>query len=299
MIHTPPLAEQYPLLATARSFLFVPANRPDRYAKALASGANAIIIDLEDAVAITEKLLARQHLADGFGKFSTEERSRVVVRINASATAWHEDDLTLVVSLASQGLSGVMVPKAETLAGLERVAQALGPTCALLPQIESVAGLDAATDLAAAPQVLRLVFGNLDFQADLGLACGPNEEELLPVRLAIVMAARRAKGCAPVDGVTPDTQDSTQLQADVTRSRRSGFTAKLCIHPAQVALVNAAFTPSVSELAWAQRVLLAYQASGGGVVTVDGRMVDAPVVRVAQRIVRQAQPNSTHRKVNE
>jgi citrate lyase subunit beta/citryl-CoA lyase len=168
----------------------------------------------------------------------------------------------------------------------------------LLPQIESEAGLDAATDLAAGPQVLRLVFGNLDFQADLGLACGPNEEELLPVRLAIVMAARRAQGCAPVDGVTPDTKDSTQLQADVTRSRRGGFSAKLCIHPAQVALVNAAFTPSATEMAWAQRVLQAYQASGGGVVTVNGRMVDAPVVLVAQRIVRQIQPNSTHLKVN-
>jgi citrate lyase subunit beta/citryl-CoA lyase len=110
---------------------------------------------------------------------------------------------------------------------------------------------------------------------------------LLPVRLAIVLAARRVKGCAPVDGVTTNTQDSSQLQADVTRSRRGGFAAKLCIHPAQVAVVNAAFAPSAADAAWAQRVLQAYQASGGGVVNVDGRMVDAPVVRLAEHTLRK------------
>ena len=276
-------------LAAARSFLFVPANRPERFAKALASGADAIIIDLEDAVAPSEKTAAREQLANAFGQFAAGDRARVVVRMNASATPWEKDDLALLARLVAQGLSGVMVPKAETLGGLQHVASAVGPHCALLPQIESVAGLDAVDALAGAAQVLRLAFGNLDFQADLGLSCAPDEGELLPVRLALVLATRRAHCVAPVDGVTLGTADHAQLQADAERSRRGGFAAKLCIHPAQVAVVNAAFAPDEAELAWAQRVLQAFQANGGGVFSLDGRMVDAPVVRLAQRTVTQSQ----------
>lgn len=270
-------------LAAARSFLFVPANRPERFSKALASGADAVIIDLEDAVAPSDKTAARAHLADAFRQFTRPERVRLLVRMNASSTAWHNDDLKLLEQLGAQGLVGLMLPKAETAADLQRVAHAAGPACALLPLVESVAGLDAVDVLATAPQVLRLAFGNIDFQADAGLACGPDEEELQPVRLALVLAARRASCFAPVDGVTLGTQESRQLQADAARSRRGGFGGKLCIHPAQVAVVNAAFAPSAAELAWAQRVMTAFKANGGGVFSLDGRMVDAPVVRLAQR----------------
>ena len=276
------------VLATARSFLFVPANRPERFAKALASGADAVIIDLEDAVSPADKPAARTQLAQGFTPLAPADRARIVVRMNALCTPFHDDDLVLLASLVAQGLGGVMVPKAETLAGLQRVVDALGPRCALLPLIESVAGLDAANALATGPQVVRLAFGNLDFQADLGLACGPDESELVPVRLAVVLASRRAALPQPVDGVTPGTQDTTQLQADASRARRGGFGAKLCIHPSQVAGVNGAFTPTPTELDWAQRVLAAFEAAGGGVFSLDGRMVDAPVVRLAQRTLAQA-----------
>lgn len=295
----PPLPVQHAgaVLAVARSFLFVPANRPERFAKALASGADAVIIDLEDAVAPRDKTAARGQLADAFGRFSAPERARLLVRMNARGTSWHDDDLRLLQQLAAQGLAGVMVPKAETLAGLQRVAQALGPACALLPLLESVAGLDMADALATAPQVLRLAFGNLDFQADLGLACGPDEAELAPVRLALVLATRRAGLPAPVDGVTPGTQDSAQLQADAARGRRGGFGGKLCIHPAQVAGVNAAFAPSTAELLWAQRVMAAFAAAGGGVFSLDGRMVDAPVLRLAQRTLAQSRPTLPKFKV--
>lgn len=270
-------------LAAARSFLFVPATRPERYAKALASDADAVIIDLEDAVAIGEKAQARGQLATAFAAISAQDRKRLMVRINASGTPWLEADLNLVQTLAAQGLAGVMVPKAESAADLQRVAAAVGPLCALLPLIESVAGLDHVDALAATPQVLRLAFGHLDFQADLGLACAGDEAELVPVRLAMVLATRRA-GLAPaVDGVTPGTQDIAQLQFDAARSRRGGFGAKLCIHPAQAAIVNAAFAPSAAELDWAQRVVTALEAAGGGVVSLDGRMVDTPVLRLAQR----------------
>ena len=274
-------------LAAARSFLFVPATRPERYAKALASEADVVIIDLEDAVAPGDKAQARGQLATAFAAISAHDRTRLVVRINASGTPWQETDLGLVQSLAAQGLAGVMVPKAESLAALQRVAGAVGPLCALLPLIESVAGLDHLDALAAAPQVLRLAFGHLDFQADLGLACASDEAELVPVRLAVVLATRRAALAPAIDGVTPGTRDSAQLQLDAARSRRSGFGAKLCIHPAQAAIVNAAFAPGAAELEWAQRVVTAVEAAGGGVVSLDGRMVDLPVLRLAQRTLAQ------------
>ena len=270
-------------LEGARSFLFVPANRPDRFAKALGAGADAVIFDLEDAIAPTEKASARKALARAFDQLTSAERARVLVRVNAGASPWELEDLKLVAQLAAQGLGAIMVPKSESSDALEGLHQRLGATIALLPQIESVAGLDAVDALARAGGVSRLVFGNLDFQADLGLSCAPDEIELMPVRLALVLASRRAGLAAPVDGVTLATRDMRQLQADAGRARRGGFGAKLCIHPAQVAAVNSAFTPSAADIDWARRVLQAFDASGGGVFTLDGRMVDAPVVRLAQR----------------
>lgn len=272
-------------LALARSFLFVPATRPERYAKALASGADAVIIDLEDAVAPADKAAARQMLAQAWPDLPAAQRGRVLVRLNASGTAWHGDDLALLGTL---GVAGVVLPKAESTADLARVAAAMGAACALLPLIESVAGLDAVDALARSPGVARLAFGNLDFQADAGMACGPDEPELTAVRLALVLSSRRAALAAPVDGVTAATQDATQLQCDALRSRRGGFGGKLCIHPSQVAGVNAAFTPSPAEMDWARRVLAAFEAAGGGVFSLDGRMVDAPVLRQAQRTLAQA-----------
>lgn len=273
-------------LALARSFLFVPATRPERYAKALASGADAVIIDLEDAVAPADKSAARQMLAQAWPGLPVAERGRVLVRLNASGTPWHDDDLAL---LAALDVAGGVLPKAESAAVLVRVAAAIGSACALLPMIESVAGLDALNALARSPGVARLVFGNLDFQADAGMACGPDEVELTPVRLALVLASRRAGLAAPVDGVTAGTHDTAQLQCDALRGRRGGFGGKLCIHPSQVAGVNAAFTPSRAELDWARRVLAAFEAAGGGVFSLDGRMVDAPVLLLARRALAQSQ----------
>ena len=275
-------------LASARSFLFVPATRPERFAKALASGADAVIIDLEDAVAPTNKLQALQTLVQAFGSLDGTQRSRLLVRINAVGTPWYAGDLASLQGLADQGLGAVMVPKAESAATLDEVAAHAGPSCALLPLIESVAGLDAVDALAACPQVQRLAFGHLDFQSDAGLACDAGELELVPVRLALVLASRRAGLAAPVDGISPGTQDSAQLTHDAVRSRRGGFGGKLCIHPAQVSVVNASFAPSAAEIDWARRVQAAFETVGGGVFSLDGRMVDAPVLRLAQRTLAQA-----------
>ena len=270
------------VFSLARSFLFVPATRPERFAKALASSADAVIIDLEDAVAPGEKVEARNRLAHAWPGLSGSERARVLVRVNPSGTAWHDDDLSL---LASLGAGGVVLPKAEGAAQLVHAAGVLGSECALIALVESVAGLDGLDALARCPQVVRLAFGNLDFQADAGMACSPDEAELNPVRLAFVLASRRAKLAPPVDGVTADMQNPAQLTNDAERSRRFGFAAKLCIHPTQVAPVNAAFAPTPAELNWACRALAASEASGGAVVSLDGRMVDAPVLRMAERTV--------------
>lgn len=276
-------------LAMASSFLFVPGDRPERLARALASGAGGVIVDLEDAVAPARKDAARAQIADGFAALPPAARDRLLVRVNASDTPWHAEDLALVGRLAAgDRLAGVVLPKAERATDLAALARAAGTGVALLPLVESVAGLDALDALAAAPQVLRLVFGHLDFQADAGLACGPDETELVPVRLALALASRRAALAAPVDGVVADWRDAARLAAEAARARRGGFGAKLCIHPDQVAAVQAAFRPGDDELAWARRVAEAVRAAGGGVVNVDGRMVDAPVVRLAERLLARA-----------
>lgn len=275
-------------LALARSFLFVPGDRPERHARALASGAGAVVVDLEDAVAPERKAAARTQVDHSFAALPSDAHGRLLVRINACGTPWHADDLALLARLAARRqLAGVLLPKAERADALAALAGAVGPNVALLPLVESVAGLDALAALAAAPQVLRLVFGHLDFQFDAGLACGPDEAELVPVRLALLLASRRAGLAPPVDGITADWRDTARLAAEAARARRGGFGAKLCVHPEQVPVVQAAFTPSADERAWAHRVRDAARSAGGGVVKVDGRMVDAPVVRLAERLLAQ------------
>ena len=274
-------------LTLARSFLFVPANRPERYAKALASGAGAVIIDLEDAIGPDQKPAARTQLEEAFAHLPLADRARVVVRINAAGTAWHADDLALVGKLAHLGLAGVVLPKAESPDQLAHLAASVGQACALLPIIETATGLVAIDDIARSPQVARLLFGNLDFQADLGMSCDPDEAELQPVRLALVVASRRAGLATAVDGVTPGTGDLAQVQADAERSRRSGLGARLCIHPQQVPVVNAALGPTAAEIDWANRVLEQSSRTGGSVFTLDGRMVDEPVLRKARHVLAQ------------
>ncbi|MDM0037726.1 CoA ester lyase [Variovorax sp. J22G21] len=272
-------------LALARTFLFVPADRPERYVRALGTGAGAVIIDLEDAVAPDKKASARALLEEGFLALPEIDRARLLVRVNAAGTPWHDEDKALAARLALAGLPGLVAPKAEDPRDLAGLAEALGPTGVLVPLIESAAGWASLDAIAAAPQVLRLAFGHLDFQADLGLACDADEVELVSVRLAIVLASRRAGLAAPVDGVTADWRDAARLESDARRARRGGFGGKLCIHPEQVAPAHRALGPSVEELAWAHRVIGAAQAARGSVISLDGRMVDLPVVKLAERLL--------------
>lgn len=270
-------------LARARSFLFVPGDRPERLPKALASGAHAVVVDLEDAVAPQDKAAARQAITRAWAELSAAQRARLLVRINAPGTAWYEDDLALLREITQRGLGGVMLPKAETVASIEAVAAiAQAP---VVPLNESAQGLHALDLLARATGVLRLAFGHLDFQADLGLYIDGDEHELDSVRLAFVMASRRSNLPAPVDGVTASLDDLARLVGDAARSRRLGFGAKLCIHPLQVAHVNEGLGPTPAQRDWAQRVLDACAARGEGAFRLDGQMIDAPVVQRAQRLL--------------
>ncbi|MCM2345044.1 MAG: CoA ester lyase [Acidovorax soli] len=266
----------------ACSFLFVPATQPDRLPKALASGADIVIADWEDAVAPADKERARAALLEAVAALTAAQRARLLVRLNSDGSPWFAADLAALAQLAAQGLAGAVVPKAESAPTLQAVAQAAGPGAMLVPLVESVAGLAAADALATAPQVARLAFGHLDFQVDAGMACAEDEQELLPVRMALVFAARRAGLAAPIDGVTVDTRNPERMARDSERARRMGFGGKLCIHPAQVAVLHAAFDPDEAAVAHALRVQQALQQAGGGVCVLDGRMVDAPVLAQAR-----------------
>ncbi len=271
----------------ACSFLFVPATQPERLPKALASGADMVIADWEDAVAPADKERARAALAEAVAALQPAQRARLLVRINSEGSSWFEADLQALAQLTAQGLAGAVVPKAEHAPTLQAVAQSAGPQAALVALVESVAGLTAADALAAAPQVVRLAFGHLDFQVDAGMACGETEEELLPVRMALVFASRRAGLTAPIDGVTVDTRNPERMAGDAERARRMGFGGKLCIHPAQVPVLHAAFDPDEAAVAHALRVQQALQLAGGGVCVLDGRMVDAPVLAQAQQTLQR------------
>ena len=270
------------LLSQARSFLFVPGNRPERFAKALASGADAVIVDLEDAVPLDAKDAARAALAAAWPGFHEAQRARLLVRVNPAGTPWHEADLALLASLP--GLGAVMLPKAENPQQIERAFHACGVP--VLPLIESAEGVGQMDAMARAEGVLRLGLGHIDLQADLGMRCGPDEAELAPIRLALVVASRRAGLPAPVDGVTTATTDAQVLAQDAQRSRRFGFGAKLCIHPAQVVGVHQALAPTEAECAWAERVLAAQAQARGGAFSVDGKMVDPPVLLLARQILQ-------------
>lgn len=265
-------------LADACSFLFVPANRPERYGKAVASGADAVILDLEDSVPPNEKASARQSVRDAWADIAGED-TPIVVRVNADASGFLELDLAALRHL--RPVPAVMLSKAESPLQVGRVLAVLGGA-AVIPLLETAAGLGAMDGVAAASGVVRLAIGHLDFMADTGIRASEGEPELAPLRFAVAIATRAA-GLAPaIDGVTVQTDDARRLREDCARARRFGFGGKLCIHPRQVPVVHEAFSPTEDELAWAQRVVEADAAAGGRAVQVDGRMVDLPVVSLAR-----------------
>lgn len=268
-------------LADARTLLFVPGNRPERFEKAARSGADAIVLDLEDAVPQADKAAARAAIAGAWPALQAIGVP-LVVRTNQVDQALGQADLDWLAGLAPP--AGVMLPKAESAAALQ-LAQSRLPQVPLLPLIESAAGWSALPAIAAVPGVLRLVVGHIDFMADTGLQCGEDEAELMPLRFAVAMATRLQRLAPAIDGVTVAIQDDERLRRDTWRALRLGFGAKLCIHPRQVAVVHEVLAPTAEEADWARRVVAADAASGGAAVQLDGRMVDLPVVLQARRLL--------------
>ncbi|OAF12903.1 hypothetical protein AYJ54_44965 [Bradyrhizobium centrolobii] len=257
----------------SRSFLFVPANRPERFDKAAASGAHQIILDLEDAVAPADKEAARGFVAQW------RRRTDAIVRVNGADTGFFAADMAMV---RSAGVTKVMLPKAEP-AALDRLAGALDRPCQVIALIETVKGYAELRNIGKSGLVSRFAFGNLDFGIDAGVT--ETAGELDPVRLQIVLESRLAGLAPPIDGVTTSWADPAAFSAAVGRAKALGFGAKLCIHPAQVGLVNDAFRPTAEELDWARRVMEAADSGRGGAVALDGKMIDAPVIRRAQLIL--------------
>lgn len=260
-----------------RSWLYVPGNRPDRFDKACAAGADAVIVDLEDAVPAAEKDAARGHVAAWLSAAHP-----VLVRVNGADTPWFERDLA---ACDAAGVAGIVLPKAE------QVGEAVIALCgrrgaALFPLIETARGMERAKEVAATPTVQRLLFGTIDFQFELGIE--GDGDELLAFRSQLVLASRLTGIAPPIDGPCTSWEDAQLLDSDCRRARRLGFGGKLCIHPKQVAPVNAAFAPADAEVAWARRVLQAAQSAGGAAVALDGRMIDRPVMLKAERIARDA-----------
>lgn len=255
-----------------RALLFVPANRSERFSKAAASHPDAIILDLEDAVASADKDAARGMLECGFTDLP------VLVRINPLGTPWHDADLRAVIALRP---AAVMLPKAENPVQVAAIAKALGDI-ALLGLVETARGMADARTIAALSGVRRLIFGSVDYCTDLGMS--HERALLLPARSELVFASRLAGIAAPIDGVTTRLDDPALPIDDAAHARALGMTGKLCIHPKQVESVRTAFAPDEKEIAWANRVL----AAGDGAVAVDGEMVDAPVRAKALSILAAA-----------
>ncbi len=263
-------------LLSPRSYLFVPGSRPDRFAKACAAGADAVVIDLEDSVAAGDKPNARAAVAAWL-----TPAQPVLVRVNVATSEWFGEDLKLG---GKPGIIGVLLPKSERIEDIRTVTEHFGPAVPVLLQIETAQGFSNAQEMAGAKGVERLLFGSIDFQLDLGMAA--EEDELLYFRSRIVLVSRLAGIQSPVDGVTTDIHSPECVRADTLRARRLGFGGKMCIHPKQVPVVNECFAPTAEEEAWARRVEEASLAVHGGATSVDGKMVDRPVLARAEKILR-------------
>lgn len=258
-----------------RSMLFVPGDRPERFAKAVQTGADRVVIDLEDAVLPASKDSARQKVAD------SGEASSCVIRINGCDTPWFDADTAMI---KTAGVQAVMLPKAESVSALQRLRDAVGPKVAIFPLVETVKGVVQMRSLAEFPGVARLVFGSVDFALDSGIQ---DEAGWRSVQTEMVLASRLAGLEPPIDGTLLSWDDAEFVRESAIQSRRLGFGGRLCIHPKQVAPVNEGMSPTQAEIGWARRVLKAVADSSQGAVVVDGKLVDEPIRQLAERLLAE------------
>jgi citrate lyase subunit beta/citryl-CoA lyase len=265
---------------TARTLLFVPGDRPDRFPKAVRSGADGAILDLEDAVAPAHKGTAREQVCEWIGTTDNVPQS-CVVRVNDRRSAWHDADVKVV---ADSGCV-VMLPKAESAEDVRELAARLSPDQMIIPLIETAAGVMNVVEIGSEPRVARLAFGNVDLAAQLGTDPA-DQTALLFARSRLVLAAAAAGLPPPLDGVTTAVQDARLLARDTRPARSLGMTGKLCIHPGQVRVIHDVLAVDPEQVAWARRIL----AGPGPEATrlVNGEMVDKPVFERARGIIARA-----------
>jgi len=284
-----------------RSFLFAPGNVARRVEKALTLEADAVIVDLEDSVAEAEKAATRKAVAEALLR---PRRGRGYVRVNAPSSRFCHGDLMATIS---KGVDGVVLPKVESAADLHAVdwliwnlelERGIAPgSIELMPQVETAAGVQRIDRIlqarnlrpyAGAFRVRRVAFGAADYGHDLGLSPTLDEPELADARARVVLASRAAGYENPIDSPWFHFKESDAFARALERSRRGGFQGRLCVHPDQLAPVNAAYLPSAAELAGAERIVAAFaaaEARGEAAVQVDGQMVDYPVVFRARALI--------------
>jgi citrate lyase subunit beta / citryl-CoA lyase len=276
-----------------RSFLFAPGNHARRVEKALTLPADAVILDLEDAVAISEKPATRELVVRAF---DNPRHGKLYVRVNAYSTEWCYAD---VVAVATSGVDGIILPKVESpdqlrsvdwlLSNLERDRGLPIGGIDLVPIIETAVGMSNVGAIAASgSRTKRLAFGAGDYTLDLGMIWSQSEAELLPARSAVVMASRAAGIEPPLDTVWADLRDAEGFARSAEQAAALGFQGKMCIHPDQIAVTNAAFSPSAEQLGWAGRVVAAFieaEAKGLASIQLDGQFIDYPIVQRARQVI--------------
>ena len=284
-----------------RSLLFAPGNVPRRVEKALTLDADAVIVDLEDSVALTDKEATRKPVAEALKR---PRKPRGYVRVNAPSTPYCYGDLVATVHKA---VDGVLLPKVESaadlhaidwlLAALEREHGLAEGSIDLIPQVETAAGVQRIDRIIQARslrpykgpwRVKRLAFGAADYAHELGLTVGLEEPELASARDQIVLSSRAAGLEGPIDSPWFHFKEPAAFERALERSRRGGFQGRLCVHPDQIAPVNRAYLPTGEELARAERIVAAFrqaEARGEAAIQVDGQMVDYPVVYRAQALI--------------
>jgi citrate lyase subunit beta/citryl-CoA lyase len=261
---------------TAATWLFVPGDRPERFAKAQASGADLIVLDLEDAVAPDRKDEAREHIRTWLAAGNSG-----AVRINAAGTDWYTADLAML----AEHRAVAMIPKSEDPAALRDAAGVLGAAPAIVALIETARGVLNAASVADVAAVRRLALGTFDLAAQLGIDPA-DRQALAAARGALTLASAAAGLSGPVDGVTAAIDEPDLLTDEVNHARRLGFAGKLCIHPRQVPTAAAALRPGAEDIRWATSVVEA--STTDGVAVLNGQMIDKPVVDRARRILLQA-----------
>lgn len=267
-------------ILTARTALFTPANRIDRVEKALAGSAEVVIVDLEDAVAEQDKHSARQQLRDFLATLDEAAQSRLAVRINAPGTPSGTLDIEML-SKAEHLPGAIMVPKSEATGTFDSFPEFFA-SVTVLALVETPTGVRDVHAIAALQQVDRLAIGAVDLSSALGslVASAPIEA----ARAAVVLASAAANLPAPLDTPTTEISNDEAIEAAAQAAARDGFGGMLCIHPKQIAHITAAYTPSDELMGWAKRVI----AAGDGAGTVDGQMIDRPVLLRAERILRDS-----------